>query len=95
MQTARCPLSSLTAPEGVDVDADLAGEGRFVQAKLLPERDNLPRGELTFDWASSRALWHETTSGTLARTALARPKAHQEDHYEPVGSMDASTVLYR
>jgi len=25
----------------------------------------------------------------------AQPKAHQEDHYEPVGSMDASTVLYR
>ena len=26
--------------------------------------------------------------------SLARPKARQEDHYEPVGSMDASTVLY-
>ena len=24
-----------------------------------------------------------------------RPKAHQEDHYEPVGSMNASTILYR
>jgi hypothetical protein len=23
------------------------------------------------------------------------PKAHQEDHYEPFGSIDASTVLYR
>ena len=24
-----------------------------------------------------------------------RPKAHQKDHYEPLSSMDASTVLYR
>jgi len=38
MQTVRCPLSSFPTPEGVDVDADLAGEGRFAKAKLLPER---------------------------------------------------------
>jgi hypothetical protein len=41
---------------------------------------------------------HKTAKGIKGlypyRHSLAGPKARQEDHYEPVGSMDASTVLY-
>jgi hypothetical protein len=63
MQTVRLALSSFPAPEGVDVDANLPGEGRFAQAKFLPERDNLPGREFTFGCGSARSLRKEALSG--------------------------------
>jgi len=54
-------------------------------------------------WIPNRRLGiregHKTAKGIKGlypyTHSLARPKARQEDHYEPAGSMDASTVLYR
>ena len=47
--------------------------------------------------ASKKA--HKTAKGIKGlypyTHSLAGPKARQEDHYEPFGSIDASTVLYR
>jgi len=45
--------------------------------------------------ASEKATKRRMESVLIPVRSLARPKARQEDHYEPFGSIDASTFLYR